>query len=180
MTKHMTLSRISRPTRSENGRFTIKLQFYDTCAILLQANANRDTMLFINIAHGRVVMSATALMTALLMGQSAFSLAVETPSAQVAPNVAYTELAAGRSDAALRILEGGSLVRASDPAALINLAAAYSAAGYTDKAIASYRAAIASPDRYSLELADGTWMDSRLAARTALKRLMTANARASR
>ena len=30
-----------------------------------------------------------------------------------------------------------------------------------------YRAAIASPDRYDLQLADGRWMDSRAAARLA-------------
>ena len=125
-------------------------------------------------------MSLTALMTAALLGQSAFSLAVETPRAEKAPDVAYAELASGRSGAALQKLEDSKAVRASDPAALINLGAAYAAAGKTDKAIASYRAAIASPDRYDLELADGSWMDSRVAARTALGKLLAANAQASR
>lgn len=125
-------------------------------------------------------MSLTAFMTAALLGQSAFSLAVETPGADKAPDVAYEELASGQSEAALRKLEVSSAVAAQDPAALINLGAAYAAAGRTDKAIASYRAAMASPDRYNLELADGSWMDSRLAARAALQQLLSANAQAAR
>ncbi|KHK90632.1 tetratricopeptide repeat protein [Novosphingobium malaysiense] len=125
-------------------------------------------------------MSLSVLMTAALLGQSAFSLGVETPAVEKAPDVAYQELSEGQPDAALRKLEVSSAVSAGDPAALINLGSAYAASGRTDKAIASYRAAIASHDRYSLELADGSWVDSRLAARTALKRLLTATARASR
>lgn len=125
-------------------------------------------------------MSLTALMTAALLGQSAFSLAVETPTADKAQDVAYEELAGGRSGAALRKLETSDAVRAGDPAALINLGTAYAGAGLTAKAIASYRAAIASHDRYDLELADGSWMDSRLAARTALSRLLASTAQASR
>ncbi|SFF87581.1 hypothetical protein SAMN05518801_102375 [Novosphingobium sp. CF614] len=125
-------------------------------------------------------MSLTVLITAALLGQSAFSLAAEPPGTAKAPDVAYEELAAGRSDAALRKLEASGAAQSNDPAALINLGAAYAAAGKTDKAIAAYRAAISSRDRYDLQLANGTWMDSRLAARTALKSLLAANAQASR
>lgn len=125
-------------------------------------------------------MSLTALMTAALLGQSAFSLGMETPAADQMHDVAYQELSEGRSDAALRKLETSSAVEAGDPAALINLGSAYASAGRTDKAIAAYRAAIATQDRYSLELADGSWVDSRHAARTALKNLLTSTARASR
>jgi hypothetical protein len=119
-------------------------------------------------------------MTAALLGQSAFSLAVETPSADPAVDVAYTELATGQSAAALRKLESASGAAAQDPATLINLGAAYSAAGQADKAAASYRAAIDSPDRYMLELADGSWVDSRAAARMALSNLQSRTALASR
>tara|TARA_R110002167_G_scaffold311209_1_gene516102 strand:- start:893 stop:1252 length:360 start_codon:yes stop_codon:yes gene_type:complete len=119
-------------------------------------------------------------MTAALLGQSAFSLGMETPAADRMHDVAYQELSQGRSEAALRKLESSSAVEAGDPAALINLGSAYASAGRTDKAIAAYRAAIATQDRYSLELADGSWVDSRLAARTALKNLLTSTARASR
>lgn len=119
-------------------------------------------------------------MTAALLGQSAFSLAVDTPGAEKGPDVAYEELAAGRSDVALRKLQASGAEQSRDPAVLINLGSAYSASGQADKAIASYRAAIASSDRYDLELADGTWMDSRLAARKALKNVLTRYAQASR
>lgn len=125
-------------------------------------------------------MSLTALMTAALLGQSAFSLAIETPSADAAPDVAYTELAAGQSTEALRKLEAGNGAAKQDPATLINLGAAYSGVGQMDKAVASYRAAIGSPDRYMLELADGSWVDSRVAARMALSNLLSRNAQASR
>lgn len=125
-------------------------------------------------------MSLTTLMTAVLLGQSAFSLAVETPGAEAAPDVAYQELAAGHSQAALTKLEASGAARSSDPATLINLGAAYAAVGRTDKAIAAYRAAAESRERYDLELADGSWMDSRLAARTALHRLLASHAQASR
>lgn len=125
-------------------------------------------------------MTLTILMTAALMGQSAFSLAVDAPSAERAPDVAYEELASGRSDAALHKLEAGGALHSDDPATLINLGAAYVATGDTSKAVASYRAAMASSDRYDLQLADGSWMDSRLAARAALQRLLANGAQASR
>ena len=125
-------------------------------------------------------MTLTMLMTAALMGQSAFSLAVETPSADRAPDVAYEELASGRSDAALQKLEAAGALQSDDPAALINLGAAYAATGNTSKAMASYRAAMASAERYDLQLADGSWMDSRVAARAALQRLLATSAQASR
>lgn len=125
-------------------------------------------------------MSLSAIVTAALLGQSAFSLAVETPTAPRAPDVAYEELASGRTDAALRKLEASGAAHSGDPAALINLGAAYAGAGMTDKAIASYRAAIVSQDRYDLQLADGSWMDSRLAARTALRSLKSASTLAAR
>ncbi len=43
--------------------------------------------------------------------------------------------------------------------------------GQAAKAQASSRAAISSDSRYDLELADGSWMDSRRAARLALRQL---------
>lgn len=65
-----------------------------------------------------------------------------------------------------RILASGK-VEERDPAALINLGAAYARLGQKDRALAMLRAAIASPERYDLQLADGRWMDSRAAARLA-------------
>ena len=134
----------------------------------------------IDNSNGRTAMSLTALMTAALMGQSAFSLAVESPAAERLPDVAYSELASGQADAAVRKLEANEAEHSGDPATLINLGAAYAAVGRTDRAIATYRAAIASNERYDLQLADGSWMDSRRAARIALKNVLSANAQAMR
>ncbi len=134
----------------------------------------------IDNTNGRTAMSLTALMTAALMGQSAFSLAVETPATEKLPDVAYSELASGQADAALRKLEASQATHSDDPATLINLGAAYAAVGRTDRAIATYRAAIASGERYDLQLADGSWMDSRRAARLALRNVLSTHAQAMR
>ena len=63
-----------------------------------------------------------------------------------------------------------SLVRTA-PVQLINLGSAYAQVGDTEKAAQYYGEAAASERRYQLELADGSWVDSRRAARTALLRL---------
>ncbi|WP_404480279.1 hypothetical protein [Novosphingobium sp. BL-52-GroH] len=124
-------------------------------------------------------MSLSVLVTAALLGQAAFSLAVDKPAPDVA-DVAYTELAAGQPQAAVQKLEAGGAARSSDPATLINLGAAYAGAGMADKALVAYRAAVASPERYDLQLADGSWVDSRVAARRALKGMTAARAVAVR
>ncbi|AXB77475.1 hypothetical protein [Novosphingobium sp. P6W] len=124
-------------------------------------------------------MSLSVLLTAALLGQSAFSLAIDRPTADV-PEVAYRELSEGNSQAAVRKLEANGAARSEDPATLINLGAAYARAGQGDRALAAYRAAVATPERYDLELADGTWMDSRQAARAALKGLTASRTMAAR
>lgn len=128
-------------------------------------------------------MSFAAIATALLLSASPASLSGDASQVSSAPehvDVAYRELSAGQDEEALRRLEDCPEARAQDPAALINLAAAYAATGRSDKALIAYRAAIDSPDRYDLELADGTWMDSRAAARLAMNKLLNTNAMASR
>jgi tetratricopeptide (TPR) repeat protein len=111
------------------------------------------------------------------------AIIIATALAQAAPatlnDVAYTELSSGNSGAAVRKLENDAMDR-SDPALLINLGTAYARQGATDKALAAFRAAIASPDRYDLELSDGSWMDSREAARQALAKLQSRTAQAAR
>lgn len=94
-------------------------------------------------------------------------------------DVAYTELSTGNADAAVQKLEG-SARQSRDPALLINLGTAYARQGATDKALAAFRAAVASPERYDLELADGSWLDSREVARIALANLQRATAQAAR
>lgn len=124
-------------------------------------------------------MSLSVLAAAVLMGQSAFSLAVDQPVSDVV-DVAYAELKAGESQEAMRKLEAGGAAKSDDPAALINLGAAYARAGMTAKALSAYRAAISSPVRYDLQLADGSWVDSRFAARQALRGLLAKTTVASR
>ncbi|WP_033075621.1 hypothetical protein [Sphingopyxis sp. MWB1] len=85
--------------------------------------------------------------------------------------VAYAELKAGQNRAALAKLTGDSGIDARDPSRLINLGTAYARLGRTADAAAAYEAAATSPIRYDLELANGDYMDSRWAARTALANL---------
>lgn len=85
--------------------------------------------------------------------------------------VAYAELKAGENRAAVEKLTGNVSLDARDPARLINLGTAYARLGRTAEAAAAYDNAIGSPIRYDLELADGRYVDSRWAARTALANL---------
>jgi tetratricopeptide (TPR) repeat protein len=118
-------------------------------------------------------------LSAIVLAAAAASQPVPAPILDAGmTDVAYSELTTGNADAAVRKLEEAA--QTSDPAVLINLGAAYARQGATDKALASYRAAIASPDRYDLELADGRWMDSRAVARTALSNLQRHTAQAAR
>src|SRR3989344_851956 len=89
---------------------------------------------------------------------------------QVLP-VAYAELKAGDNRAAVAKLTGETTLDARDPSRLINLGTAYARLGRTADASTAYSAAIDSPIRYDLELANGRYVDSRWAARTALANL---------
>lgn len=95
-------------------------------------------------------------------------------------DVAYEQLQAGDTAAAVRHLEECRDMEAGDPARLINLGSAYASQGRVAEAESMFRAAIASDQRYRLELADGSWIDSREAARLALARLHQAGAVALR
>jgi Flp pilus assembly protein TadD len=123
-------------------------------------------------------MSATALLAATLLGQSAFSLAIDTQQG-LSQDVAYQELSQGQSADAISKLEDSLRMDRDDPATLINLGTAYARMGRTDKALRAYNAAISSDDRYDLELGDGSWMDSRDAAMQARDKLVTAMALAA-
>ncbi|MHA4835195.1 hypothetical protein [Sphingopyxis sp. MSC1_008] len=85
--------------------------------------------------------------------------------------VAYAELKAGENRAAIEKLTRETGLYARDPSRLINLGTAYARLGRTAEAAAAYDNAIGSPIRYDLELADGRYVDSRWAARTALANL---------
>lgn len=86
-------------------------------------------------------------------------------------NVAYPALSAGQNRDAIAQILADKTIDASDPSRLINLGSAYARIGRADLAETMFRAAIRSDIRYDLELADGTMMDSRAAARLALSRL---------
>ena len=85
--------------------------------------------------------------------------------------VAYEELTNGQPAEAAAILESNLRQDPRDPATLINLGTAYARLGDTDRAAQSFRAALTSGTRYQLELADGSWDDSRAVARRALAAL---------
>ena len=87
--------------------------------------------------------------------------------------VAYAELKAGENRAAVEKLTGDTGLDARDPSRLINLGTAYARLGRTAEAAAAYDSAIGSPIRYDVELANGNYVDSRWAARTALANLNT-------
>jgi tetratricopeptide (TPR) repeat protein len=112
---------------------------------------------------GEDEMSVAILLAGALAAQSADQLTVNAPAFDQV-DVAYEELRAGRNLAALEELEASPLVQERDPSALINLGTAYARLGKTEKAKECYRAAMSSDDRYVVELADGTWIDSRRAA----------------
>ena len=95
-------------------------------------------------------------------------------------DVAYESLAQGDNHAAIEKMRNSELVKSGDPAALINLGTAYARVGMVEKARESFEAAATSEDRYMLELADGSWVDSRRAARTAQRNLLENSAFASR
>lgn len=104
---------------------------------------------------------------------SAVLTQVVAPAAPVAPavefvDVAYVELATNKPEQAITRIRSNRLIESDDPAALINLGAAHARLGKMAEARGYYRSAIASNNRYDLQLADGRWMDSRQAARLAL------------
>lgn len=113
----------------------------------------------------------------LLLGLSApalgQSIVVVSPAAKDsgALPVAFEQLRVGHNADAITHLTTTHAVAADDPSRLINLGTAYARTGRTDQAAAMYRAAIYSPVRYDLELANGKYVDSRWAARTALANL---------
>ena len=114
----------------------------------------------------------SGLILALLFSAQSAPLLV-SPQADPAErtDAAFAQLEAGETDAAIAQLEAELERNPGHPVLLINLGTAYSRAGRTDDAREAYRDAIAARERYELELADGSWEDSRDAARIALRSL---------
>ena len=116
-------------------------------------------------------MSATLVLAALAAATPLTSTPGAEPTTIEQREVAYEEIAAGKADEAIRAIEARLATDPDDPALLINLGAAYARKGDAERAAKAFEAAIASDTRYELELADGTWADSRHAARRALDTL---------
>jgi len=116
-------------------------------------------------------MPATLVLAALAAAAQLTSTPGAEPSTIEQREVAYEQIAAGHPDDAIRALEASLASDPDDPALLINLGAAYARKGDAARAAMAFQAAIDSDTRYELELADGSWTDSRQAARRALETL---------
>ena len=116
-------------------------------------------------------MSATLVLAALAAAAQLTSTPGAEPTTIEQREVAYEAIAAGRADEAIRAIEARLATDPDDPALLINLGAAYARRGDAERAASAFQAAIDSDTRYELELADGSWTDSRSAARRALETL---------
>ncbi len=108
---------------------------------------------------------------AALTASPALARDLSTDTAMRTFPVAYEAMAAGQTNAAIAHLETTKDLGAHDPSRLINLGTAYARMGRISDARAAYQAAIRSHTRYDLELANGQMMDSRGAARLALRSL---------
>jgi len=124
-------------------------------------------------------MSVTLVLSALVAAAQLTSTPGAEPPTTETRDVAYEEIAAGRADAAIQAIEARLKADPDDPALLINLGAAYARKGDTARAEAAFQAAVHSDTRYELELADGTWADSRHAAQRALASLQRSGQLAS-
>jgi Tfp pilus assembly protein PilF len=114
-----------------------------------------------------------ALAAALAVVLSPAAAMADPAAASDRVDVAFDALSQGHTVDAVDQLRRSDAVKAGDPAALINLGTAYARQGRIAEARAAYRAAMASDTRYDLELSDGSWSDSREAAKMALDKLET-------
>lgn len=121
-------------------------------------------------------MFVTATLAAALAMQGASTSLLLEESAVESSDAAYGQLVNGEALAAVRQLETMRAAHPRDPAVLINLAAAYIEVGQLVDAREAYVAAIRSDERARLELADGSWVDSRNLARAGLARLENSRA----
>lgn len=112
----------------------------------------------------------TTFAAALLFSSQAVVAPAPAPAIEQ-KDVAFDALSEGRTDQAISKLQEQLIAEPADPATLINLGSAYAQRGDRTRAAQAYRAAIDSGTRYNVELADGSWADSRQAARIALLRL---------
>ena len=116
-------------------------------------------------------MLSLLLFGALTLAEAENVAVLGAPAGAEQHEVAYDALAAGEAREAVANLEALRAENPGDPALLINLGSAYAQLGDVARAEACFREAADSETRYQLELADGSWVDSRRAAQTALRQL---------
>jgi hypothetical protein len=143
----------------DNASFLLQLAHALFIFRLTESSTRRDAMF------------AALVLTALVTAAPLTSTPGAEPPAAEQRDVAYEEIAEGRTAEAIRALEARLEGHPGDPALLINLGAAYAREGDAGRAETALRAAIGSNTRYDVELSDGTWDDSRHAARRALVQL---------
>lgn len=114
-------------------------------------------------------MSACMIISALLLAQAGPAISSEGVYEQ--REAAFEELTTGENANAIARLQAALEQTPGDPALLINLGTAYSREGRFDEAREAFRGAMESEDRYRVQLADGSWEDSRRVARLALDSL---------
>jgi tetratricopeptide (TPR) repeat protein len=139
-----------------------------TSADFYCANPASQAFLIPDNEFGRIAVALGMIVSALFLAQGVPFAAAEEPAPA---DVAYEELAAGRTEGAIASLEASLRETPGDPALLINLGTAYARAGRMEEARDAFRAAISAEDRYRVQLADGSWEDSRKIARLALDSL---------
>lgn len=125
-------------------------------------------------------MIGLTVLASVILAQAPIVAASHQPAEKAEVDVAYDALAAGMAEQAEAEIQANDALDSQDPARLINLGTAYAAQGRTADAEMMFKAAIMSDKRYDLELADGSWVDSRVAARMALAGLNTDRAFAKR
>ena len=102
----------------------------------------------------------------------ASALVVQAPApGEGAVEVAYPEMVAGRTSAAIDKIEHADARDAAHPARLINLGIAYARMGEDEKARKLLSDAAACNERYWLETASGEWADAREVALKAIAKL---------
>lgn len=115
-------------------------------------------------------MSLVIILSAVMAAQSA-TAAPNPDGINETRDAAYEQLAAGDNERAIAQLEQSLASTPGDPALLINLGTAYTREGRLEDARKAFEAAVASDERYQVELADGSWEDSHQVARLALASL---------
>lgn len=113
------------------------------------------------------IVAATALVLA--AGSPTVQPNVDVPVIAEQPAAGYEALSQNRNEDVVAAL--GARFDGDEPARLINLGTAYARIGHKDEARRLYSAAVHSDGRRDLVLADGRVLDSREAAKLALRGL---------